>query len=561
MNSRKSKLNLNFDYNNLIKNTKINSSTVDIANLIMDNTFYEAPQYDKIEFGNKIKWDYQHSTSANSYQIYIHSLNMISYLTDAYLVSKDIKYLKKAYSILRDWQAYNQTYCKVKKNYVWCDHSTTFRTINILYFYLVSYDLIKINHREIYSIIIEHLDYLNNFPMYTNDNHGIMIDRTLLLSSFILNDKTLSAIYFTKSYYRLREAFFRDFSEKGIHLENSIDYHCLVKRLFKEINAFLIKMNMSLGDDITSILYNDTDYLSYVEKPDLRFPLIGDTSGVQVNKIKKRFDNFIDTTAGIAIFQKENTQDPTKSLWLSFICGYGNSNHKHNDDLSILLSNNGYDLFVDAGKYNYNRKDPLRIYCKSVAAHNTIQIGDDTKGYEILTNATFSNKPHITDFFQGSEYNLIKGINASYPNAYVERTVILIKSAILIIYDAIKCTSEQDCIQSFNLAPGMTYNKVFKNKFILTNNDYDIIYEQHQEIDQIDFKEADVTLPQAVISETFSTLTNITQVKAHKKGINNYFLTSINLDPTNYQINKLEVNNNAKVLTIEINEKRLEIFI
>ncbi len=561
MNSKKSKFNLNFDYNNLIKNTKINSSTIDIANLIMNNTFYESPQYDKIEFGDKIKWDYQHFTAANSYQLYIHSLNMISYLTDAYLVSKDIKYLKKAYSILKDWQEYNKSNCKVKKNYVWSDHSTTFRTINILYFYLVSYNLIKINHKEIYSIIIEHLDYLNNFPYYSNDNHGIMIDRTLLLSSFILNDTLLSAVYFNKSYYRLREAFFRDFSKKGVHLENSVDYHCIVKRLFKEINEFLVKMNLSLGDDITNILYDDIDYLGYIEKPDCRFPLIGDTSGTQVNKIKKHFDNFIDTSAGIAIFQKENIENPSKSLWLSFICGYGNSNHKHNDDLSILLSNNGYDLFVDAGKYNYNRKDPIRIYCKSIAAHNTIQIGDDTKGYEILANATSSNKPHITDFFQGSQYNLIKGINANYTNACVERAVILIKSTILVIYDKIECTDVQDCIQSFNLAPGMTYKKINKNKFVLTNHDYNIIYEQHKPIDQIDFLEANKDLPQAIISETFSNLTDITQIKAHKKGKSNYFLTSINLDPNNYQINNLAVDDNKKIISIKINEENLEIFI
>lgn len=559
MNFKKSKINISFNYNNLIRNTTINSSTVDIANLIMNNTFYESPQYDKIEFGDKIQWDYQHSKSANSYQLYIHSLNMISYLTDAYLVSKDIKYLNKAYSILIDWQLYNKSNCKVKKNYVWSDHATTFRTINILYFYLVSYNLIKLNHKEIYSILIEHLDYLDNFPYYSNDNHGIMIDRTLLLSSFILNDPLLRSVYFNKSYYRLREAFFRDFSKKGVHLENSVDYHCIVKRLFKEINDFLVKMNMSLGDDITSILYDDNDYLGYVEKPDHRFPLIGDTSGLQVNKIKKCFDNFIDTNAGIAILQKENMQDSSKSLWLSFICGYGNANHKHNDDLSILLSNNGYDIFVDAGKYNYERKNPIRIYCKSVAAHNTIQIGNDAKGYEILTNATFKNKPHITDFFQGAEYNLIRGVNTNYPNAYVERTVILIKSAILIIYDTIKCDTEQDCIQSFNLAPGITYKKLDNNKFILTNKDYDIIYEQHQEIDQIDFKEADVNLPQAVISETFSTLTNIKQVKAHKKGINNCFLTSINLDQKNYQINNLQVDSKEKIITIKINEKNLKI--
>ena len=137
----------------------------------------------------------------------------------------------------------------------------------------------------------------------------------------------------------------------------------------------------------------------------------------------------------------------------------------------------------------------------------------------------------------------------------------MIKSTILVIYDKIECTDVQDCIQSFNLAPGMTYKKINKNKFVLTNHDYNIIYEQHKPIDQIDFLEANKDLPQAIISETFSNLTDITQIKAHKKGKSNYFLTSINLDPNNYQINNLAVDDNKKIISIKINEENLEIFI
>jgi len=558
----KNKLNLNFDYNNLIRNTKINNRTLDIANLIMNNTFYESPQLDKIEFGEKIDWNYQHPKSANSYQLYLHSLNLISYLTDAYLVSKEVKYLKKAYLILKDWQSYNKTYCKVKKNYVWSDHATTYRTINIIYFYLVAHKLIKINNNAIYSMLVEHLDFLNNFPYYSNDNHGIMIDRTLLIASFIFNDSLLKSVYFNKSYYRLREAFFRDFSRKGVHLENSVDYHCLVKRLFTEINDFLVKMNLSLGEDITNVLYDKFDYLEHIQKPDHRFPLIGDTNGVQVNKLSKCFDNFLDMEAGIAIFQKENKKAPNKSLWLGFICGYNNSNHKHNDDLSILLSNNGYDIFVDSGKYNYNREDPIRIYCKSVAAHNTIQIGNNKKGYDILENASFIKKPHITDYFQGSQYNLVKGLNPCYPNSSsVKRTVVLIKSSILVIYDEIECDNIQDCIQSFNLAPGMNYKKLDSNKLVLTNNDYDVIFEQHINIDNIEIIEPDSTIPQAVISETFNNLRDIKQIKIHKSGTHVCFLTSINLEPEKNTIKNIEIDNKDNVLKVKLDDENFQVYI
>lgn len=554
-------LNVNFDYNILPRNTKIADNTIEVADLIMKNTFFESPQLDTIEFGKKFNWDYQHSNSANTYQLYLHSLNTISFLTDAYLVSKDIKYLNKAYSILKDWQGYNKTYCKEKKIYVWSDHAATYRTINIMYFYLVANKLIKINSKEIYNILLEHLDFLNNFQYYTNDNHGIMLDKTLLIASYILNDTTLKNLYYNKSFYRLREAFFRDFTKKGVHLENSIDYHSIVERLFKGINNFLVSVGTSLGEDITSILYSEDDYINYAEKPDYRLPLIGDTSGTQKNSFPKCYGNFIDTEAGIAILQEKNNEQPDKSLWLCFIAGYNNVNHKHKDDLSILLYNKGYDLFVDSGKYNYERKNPIRRYCKSIAAHNTIQIGSDLNGYDILPNVGFKNKPHITDFFQAKEYIIIKGVNPTYPKAHVERTIVFIKSSILVVYDAIKCNGEENCIQSFNLAPNMTYKEISKNKFMFSIEDYNIMYEQHNKVDEIQFKEADKNVPQAIISETFNTLTDITQVKANKKGVNNFFLTSINLEPEQYTIKYLNVNDEKRLLTIHINNEKLEIYI
>jgi len=560
--NKNNKLNLNFDYNNLIRNTKINNNTIDIANLIMNNTFYESPQLDKIEFGEKIDWNYHHSKSANSYQLYLHSLNLISYLTDAYLVSKEVKYLKKAYSILEDWILYNKSQCREKKDYVWSDHATSYRTINIIYLYLVANNMIKIDHDKIYCLLLEHLDFLNNFPDYRNDNHGIMIDKTLLISSFIFNDSLLKSVYFNKSYYRLRESFFRDFSRRGVHLENSVDYHCIVKRLFREINDFLVKMDLSLGEDITKALYGDFDYLEYIQKPDHRLPLIGDTSGVQVNKLLKCYDNFLDIDAGIAIFQKENIEQPDKSLWLSFICGYSNFNHKHNDDLSILLSNNGYDIFVDSGKYNYNYGDPIRKYCKSVEAHNTLQIGNTANSYTLYQNANYAHKPRITDYFQASQYSIVKGLNPCYTNSsLVKRTVVLIKSSVLVIYDEIECANIQNCIQSFNLAPGMNYKKLGNNRLMLTNNNYDVLFEQHIPIDNIKILEPDSTIPQAVISETFSNLTDIKQIKTHKSGNQVCFLTSINLEPEKVKIKNIEIDNKDNVLKVKLDNENFQIYI
>src|SRR5690606_34093799 len=50
--------------------------------------------------------------------------------------------------------------------------------------------------------------------------------------------------------------------------------------------------------------------------------------------------------------------------------GFLSKYHRQDDDLNILIYAYGEDWLIDSGLYNHNQKDPIRIYMRSIKAHN-----------------------------------------------------------------------------------------------------------------------------------------------------------------------------------------------
>lgn len=63
--------------------------------------------------------------------------------------------------------------------------------------------------------------------------------------------------------------------------------------------------------------------------------------------------------------------DSDEATWMLFCASTFSSTHKHGDDLNFLLYHKG-DLFVEAGKRDYNYNDPKTAWAYSAYAHNVL---------------------------------------------------------------------------------------------------------------------------------------------------------------------------------------------
>src|SRR5690606_3304033 len=120
-----------------------------------------------------------HTNSANTYRLYIQCLNVISHLCDAFVETNDKKYLYKGYSILLEWIYFIKT-DNVRNKFKWVDHTVANRVMNIIYFYTLANETIEINKEIVGNILIEHGEFLEDDRNYTPNNHGVMVDRSII---------------------------------------------------------------------------------------------------------------------------------------------------------------------------------------------------------------------------------------------------------------------------------------------------------------------------------------------------------------------------------------------
>lgn len=84
----------------------------------------------------QIEWDVAFSESPGTFMLYLQALNPVSYLTQAYYISGDIKYLDVGQSIIKQWIQYKEKRKASNNAYLWYDQGTAIRSNNLIYFLL-----------------------------------------------------------------------------------------------------------------------------------------------------------------------------------------------------------------------------------------------------------------------------------------------------------------------------------------------------------------------------------------------------------------------------------------
>lgn len=414
---------------------------------------------DSVPINTSINWDYIHGKNKSTYQVYLHSLNFIQDFI--YVANHDKKpsLHKLAKEIVLDWYKNTRTN---KKNGAWHEHSVSARIINIIDFQLSAEDH-KIDSETFQKIIKQHCGYLYLDSKYKYNNHGLMMDNALIYASRFIENETLKNRYISKALLRVKLSLRRDVSSNFLHTENSPEYHKLYLAIMDDILETCKLLNINLGAEYESIIHNAKVISNVIVKPNMEFPMLGDTGRISL-KSEKIYEDFVDNDAGLAIFQNKNLKKDSNSTFFTFTCGYKSKTHKHNDDLSVTYFLNGHDLLVDSGKYGYDRKDVIRNYIISPDAHSTIYLKNSEY---LLPSNSFSvrDRLKITKSLITKSFKIITGINNLYDGVKIKRSCIITSDNVLIVIDNITSEENQTVIQNFNLSPFSKVSRLSDDSF------------------------------------------------------------------------------------------------
>lgn len=463
----------------IFRRAQSNKDFIATAEEIVAGGLYVHPSWPIIKIEN-ILWD-EDPYKDNTWCFYLHSLDIVGYLMNAYELKSKVKYLQKAQEIIESWIKANPTKEKQMSPAAWKDHSVANRVVNMIHFW-IHYEKSAIYNKdfskEIKKSLNRHGDFLedDNNHTFTN-NHGIFQDRSLIELAIIFPAFPNAERWYDKAINRFMQHVEKDVSSSGVHLEHSDAYHIIVMRLFSSINEFLIYHNRG-KKELTNLSFQMEEFLAYAVKPDQRIPTNGDSGPDRIGFLSekdiknpyllyvkskgrkgKRPDNSIlYKDAGTAII-RNHWNFNNEQLYLRFIAAFHSKVHKHADDLSFLLSIGETDFFVDSGKYNYKEKDPYRQYFRSTMAHNTITV--NRKTYPI--DGKLIGKSKIVQYKDEEQYSFVQGQHTLYEGVTIKRSILYLKdTGAILIYDDLDSKTEQTYSQIFNVGEHVNFIPINK---------------------------------------------------------------------------------------------------
>lgn len=440
----------------------IGKAAVSRANSVYEGNIYLHQSLPEIKVENVSEiWDLS-GEPLNTYKVYLHSFQFASYLNNGFEETKDEKFLIKFEEILNSWTKYEK---ETTEHFLWYDFSVANRVIVLTHFLSIcnnyNFELSNKTTAKLLESLISHGEFLYLDQNYVNNNHGIMMDRALLQLSQFFKSTDYYIKWSQKAIDRLESQIETSFTSDYINVENSPEYHYHTYNLFKELADFIDKNNVETNMDLNGYLNNVRQRHLELLKPDLTYPLLGDTNKQTFDSEKYIPKSVVYKNSGLAVLK-------TAENYLTLKSGSLNKSHKHFDDLSITFSYKGQDLLIDGGKYNYNNKDPFRKYIISPFAHNQIVINGESYS---LKNMSLE-KANISYFVLNEKFDIVELNNNLYEGTEIKRICLYLKPNIIFLIDTVKSTNIMESIsQVYNIDSNLTVNSLSNSKLNGSTND------------------------------------------------------------------------------------------
>lgn len=462
-------------------------------------------RYPLINIARDIPWEYA-SSDTRSWNFHIHCLDMIDPLLKSFEISKSIKYLDGAVTVVRKWIDYVKFANEDSLSpFVWYDMAVGVRSYRLGYLYQVL-DKLNLEHElrnDLSIYLIKHAHYLiDEKNIIFHNNHGLYQVAGMLALSRRMKD--LDSFY-NELEDKGQEYFIKmlaqQFSDDGIHKEHSPDYHRMV---YETVNTLL---ECKLVQD--PALYNKCieieNALSWFIFPDGKIVNFGDSDLKSFFLENGQFSDRWITESIVSYLDKGKYEPLTMKLfdkggyavvrghpsdnslsdksYLSQIACFHSRAHKHADDLSFVWFENGSHILVDSGRFGYIGKtemgsvlwndgfwyaDPNRLYCESTRAHNTLEfdgLSYPRKGVKPYGSALARSL--VTDnnvFVIETECKHFKSIRRV-------RVLFYRPGEWLLIYDWYKDNLDlvHDCTQWFHFHPEINVTNIDGERFAFSN--------------------------------------------------------------------------------------------
>lgn len=378
--------------------------------------------YGELPIGNPVDWTLGADGRANlSWQL--HSFFFVRDFVASHKLTRDERYLEALDGILQSWMRHAEVPAPDSR-FAWNDHSTAYRlhALSQYFVYLSGLGAPAAGRlAEVYRLVVRHQAVLLSKHLYSRGtNHGLDQAFYLYVSAAIVPLHSGSQDVRQTALERLRHELLRSFAEDGVHIENSPEYHDLVLSSVGYMGTIVaaLEQDADLIHGLNGRLFEAVRFLAYILRPDGLLPTVGDSTLIRPRSAHARLagapaypsflharsqgaegadelpDCAVFNASGYAVLRGAKSASTPLRAHAVFKCGFLSTYHRHDDDNSLVLYARGEDWLIDAGLYQHEEKDPVRIYMRSAQAHNLlvpVGAGASRKVAEVVSGLTASD--------------------------------------------------------------------------------------------------------------------------------------------------------------------------
>jgi hypothetical protein len=318
-----------------------------------------------------------------NWRMQLNMLRLIDPFLRAYEQTGETHYLRRAFAICLDWGRFHRD-TEHGNPFAWVDMAVGVRAQRLAYLterLRAGIFETKPQERAAFArLLADHWKRLtaNGFFKYTNhtiiDIHGLTaLVRTTLPEAA---DRPAWEASIGRHLDRLIAI---QFDEHGVHRENSPAYQFVARNMFRVLQRSKWYSHMSPTLEVT--LKRAEAVEDWMRMPDGRRVAIGDTDGEAPLSTSTPLTCSPESPgrqttslnhSGYCFIRSSRTQPAGAWSFLGIKAGFDVNTHRHNDEMSFVWAESGWDIVVDAGKYSYDNDD-MRAFARSARAHNVIE--------------------------------------------------------------------------------------------------------------------------------------------------------------------------------------------
>lgn len=326
---------------------------------------------------------------------HLHALRMIDPYLQQYFRLPDPALLHSACMFVTDWDSFHCTQ-KSEAAFSWYDMAAGLRALRIGFLYNEAKKQ-RWNPTALVLTMLErlidlHAQRLQEESYISLNNHGVFQVFGLAMLAEVAPDRASCANAHAFAAKMLERILERQFTNEGVHRENSPYYHIFTLRHIKSLGG-VAKFHSKHLEQLLGQAERMDPWMVF---PDGQIAMVGD-SEARFKGLRLRLEN---TTAsrtalasgeeicigpfwrsGYGVVQTPPGTPLERSSMLFVMGMFHQSTHKHADDLSFELFEYGRKLIIDGGKFTYNN-DGWRKYFISDVAHSTVGLRDQPLSVE-----------------------------------------------------------------------------------------------------------------------------------------------------------------------------------